>query len=199
MDINILVQNFIEEYGLISIFIIVMLEYANLPLPSEVVLPFVGIMVSKGNIGFEIAVIISIIGGLVGSITNYLLGLYFGKPVIKYLLENHPKTKNSIKSSTWWIKKYGKLSVMLARVVPLARTFISIPAGMTKMNIGSFLLYSSIGISIWNTVLIYLGYVLGGNLHQITYIMKNYSIIMLILVVIGIVAYYIVKKNRHKR
>ncbi|MGX4599716.1 DedA family protein [Faecalimicrobium sp. JNUCC 81] len=199
MDINILVQNFIEEYGLISIFIIVMLEYANLPLPSEVVLPFVGIMVSKGNIGFEIAVIISIIGGLVGSITNYLLGLYFGKSVIKYLLENHPKTKESIKSSTWWIKKYGKLSVMLARVVPLARTFISIPAGMTKMNIGSFLLYSSIGISIWNIVLIYLGYVLGGNLHQITHIMKNYSIIMIILMAIGIATYYMVKKNRHKR
>ena len=83
MEFEILAKSLIEQYGLISIFLIVMLEYANFPLPSEVVLPFIGIMVSKGNIDFGLALTISIIGGIVGSTINYLLGLYFGKPILK--------------------------------------------------------------------------------------------------------------------
>lgn len=196
MDINIIIQNFIEHYGLLSIFLIIMLEYANIPLPSEVVLPFVGIMVAKGNISFISAITVSVLAGIIGSITNYLIGLYFGKPVIKYLLNKFPRTKRSVKSSTLYLNKYGKLSVMFARVIPLARTFISIPAGAIKMNIFIFILYSSIGIGVWNFILINLGYILGDNLEKITYIMKNYSIIVAILLVVMGVIYYIIKKTR---
>lgn len=199
MDINIFIQNFIENYGLLSIFVIVMLEYANLPLPSEVVLPFVGIMVAKGNISFALAITVSVFAGIIGSITNYLIGLYFGKPIIKYLLNKFPRTKSSVKSSIWHLNKYGKLSVMLARVIPLARTAISIPAGAIKMNILTFILYSSIGIGVWNFILIYLGYILGDNLQKIAYIVKNYSIIVAILsIVIGYI-YYIKKRRKEIR
>lgn len=199
MDINNFIQNFIEQYGIISIFLIVMLEYANFPLPSEVVLPFVGIMVAKGNIDFTLSIIVSILAGVLGSITNYFIGFYFGKPIIKYLLDKYPRTKNSVKSSMWWLNKYGKLSVMFARIIPLARTFISIPAGITKMNMFIFILYSSIGIGIWNFVLIYLGYILGGNLQKISYIMKNYAIIIGLILLTICIIYYIKKiKKRLK-
>ena len=189
MNFNILAQNFIEQYGLISIFLVVMLEYANFPLPSEIVLPFVGLMIAQGNINFSLAVIVSILGGIIGCITNYLIGLYFGKPVLKYMIKKYPKTQNSIKTSMWWINKYGKISVMLARVVPVARTVISIPAGIGKMNLSIFVLYSTIGISIWNMVLIYLGYILGNNLTEIVNIIKNYSLIVVLLLVAGILIY----------
>lgn len=199
MDINNFIQNFIEHYGIISIFLIVMLEYANFPLPSEVVLPFVGIMVAKGNIDFTLSIVVSILAGVLGSITNYFIGFYFGKPIIKYLLDKYPRTKNSVKSSMWWLNKYGKLSVMFARIIPLARTFISIPAGITKMNMFIFILYSSIGIGIWNFVLIYLGYILGGNLQKISYIMKNYAIIIGLILLTICIIYYIKKfKQRLK-
>ncbi len=199
MDINNFIQNFIEHYGIISIFLIVMLEYANFPLPSEVVLPFVGIMVAKGNIDFTLSIVVSILAGVLGSITNYFIGFYFGKPIIKYLLDKYPRTKNSVKSSMWWLNKYGKLSVMFARIIPLARTFISIPAGITKMNMFIFILYSSIGIGIWNFVLIYLGYILGGNLQKISYIMKNYAIIIGLILLTICIIYYIKKiKKRLK-
>ena len=141
MNFDILAKNLIEQYGLISIFLVVMLEYANFPLPSEVVLPFIGIMVAKGNVNFALALLVSIIGGVIGSITNYLLGLYFGKPIFKYMIRKFPNTRSSIKTSMWWMNKYGKLSVMLTRVVPVARTIISIPAGINKMNINIFVLY----------------------------------------------------------
>lgn len=190
MDFNILAKHFIEQYGLISVFLVVMLEYANFPLPSEVVLPFVGIMIAQGNINFALALIVSIIGGIIGCITNYLIGFYFGKPVLKYMANKYSKLQNSIKSSIWWINKYGKVSVMLARVVPVARTIISIPAGISKMNIWVFILYSSIGISVWNLVLIYLGYILGDNLSQIAHLVKNYSLIVVLLLAVAVLMYY---------
>ena len=195
MDFNILAKNLMEQYGLISIFLVIMLEYANFPLPSEIVLPFVGIMIAKGNINFVLALIISILGGIVGSITNYLLGLYFGKPLLKYIVKKYPKIQTSIKSSMWYMNKYGKMSVMLARVVPVARTVISIPAGIGKMNINIFILYSTIGISVWNTLLIFLGYILGDNLSQITYIVKNYSLIVGIVLAV-VLAIFCSKKIR---
>lgn len=195
MEFEILAKSLIEQYGLISIFLIVMLEYANFPLPSEVVLPFIGIMVSKGNIDFGLALIISIIGGIVGSTINYLLGLYFGKPILKYMMKKYPKTRYSIKSSMWWMNKYGKISVMLARVIPVARTIISIPAGINKMNINIFVLYSTIGISLWNTILIFLGYILGDNLSNIAYLIKNYSLIVGIVLVSAIVIIYSKKRK----
>ena len=195
MDFNILAENLIEQYGLISIFLVVMLEYANLPLPSEIVLPFIGIMVARGNINFALALMVSVFGGMVGSITNYLIGLYFGKPLLKYMMKKYPKTQPSIRSSMWWMNKYGKISVMIARVVPVARTVISIPAGINKMNIGMFILYSTIGISVWNTILIFLGYIFGDNLSLIAYMVKNYSLIVGTLLAIVIVIFYRKKKK----
>lgn len=196
MDFNILAENLIEQYGLISIFLVVMLEYANFPLPSEIVLPFIGIMISRGNINFALALMVSVFGGIVGSITNYLIGLYFGKPLLKYMMKKYPKTQPSIRSSMWWMNKYGKISVMIARVVPVARTVISIPAGINKMNISIFILYSTIGISVWNIILIYLGYIFGDNLSLIAYMVKNYSLIVGTLLAIVIVIFY--RKKRKK-
>lgn len=194
MDINSIIQNIIEQYGLISIFIIIMLEYANFPLPSEVILTIVGFITAKSNMNFLSVLLVSVLGGIIGSITNYFIGLYFGKPVIKYLLEKHPKTKKSIKTSMTYLKKYDKLSVMLSRAIPLARTFISIPAGMSKMNITYFILYSSIGITFWNFILIYLGYILGDNIERVMLIMKNYSLLVFAILTLSIIIYYVKRK-----
>ena len=195
MDYSILAENLIEDYGLISIFLVVMLEYANFPLPSEVVLPFIGIMVAGGNMNFALALMMSVFGGIVGS-TNYLLGLYFGIPILKYMSKKYPRTQPSIKASMWWMNKYGKMSVMLARMVPVARTVISIPAGINKMNINVFILYSTIGISLWNTILISLGYILGDNLTLITNIVKDYSLVVGILLVTAMIIFYIKKRKK---
>lgn len=196
MNLNVIAANFIEQYGLISIFLIVMLEYANFPLPSEIVLPLVGVMIAKGNVSFIVALVVSIIGGLVGSIINYIIGLYFGKPVLKCIANKYPKMQKSVSSSMWWLDRYGKLSVMLARVVPVARTVISIPAGMGRMKLSVFTFYSCIGIAVWNTVLIYLGYILGDNLAHITYVMKNYSLIVVLVIGIALIGYYIKRSKK---
>lgn len=184
MEFKSLVEEFIINYGLISIFIVVALEYANLPLPSELVLPLVGIFAFEYNMNFPQVVITSILGGITGCIINYYLGYKLGKPLIEIIIGKFPKTEKSIISSYSWIKKYDKVSVMISRLLPVARTVISIVAGVIKMNILTFIIYSTIGIGIWNLTLISAGYLLGHKLHIITSILKQYSLLVGILAVI---------------
>ena len=195
MELGIVIEQFILNYGLISIFVIVALEYANLPLPSEIVLPLAGILASECNMNIILIILVSIIGGIVGSLTNYYLGYFLGNPFIYKLKRKYPKTKRAIKESYRWMEKYEKVSVMLSRLVPLARTFISIVAGVTRMRVWEFVLYSSIGISVWNTILILIGFIIGDNMEQISYILGTYSKIIAIFVVISSIIYLMRKKK----
>ncbi|MDK2562943.1 VTT domain-containing protein [Romboutsia sedimentorum] len=160
MEISLLIEEFIKNYGKVSIFIIVALEYANASLPSELVLPLVGILALIKN--------------------------------------KYPKTKKSIKASYRWLAKYEKISVMLSRLVPLARTFISIVAGVTKMNVVEFVVYSGIGIAIWNTIPIFIGYILENNMSLISTILKNYSNVLIVILGVVFVGYIIYTHKNHK-
>ncbi len=194
MDLKLLIEKFIVNYGLISIFIIVALEYANLPLPSEVVLPLIGIFAFEYDMNFTQVLTVSVLGGLSGSIINYYLGLKLGKPLVDMLETRFPSTKKSIRASYSWIKKYDKSSIMISRLIPVARTFISIIAGVIKMNVIAFIIYSTIGISLWNLILISAGYILGDKLHIIITILKKYSLFVVILIII-ILGFYILKNK----
>lgn len=199
MELGIVIEEFILNYGIISIFIIVALEYANLPLPSEIVLPLAGILASEYNMNIILVILVSITGGIVGSLTNYYLGYFLGNPLIYKLKKKYPKTKRAIKESYRWMEKYEKISVMLSRLVPLARTFISIVAGVTRMRVWEFILYSSVGISLWNTILILIGFVIGDNMNQISYILGTYSKVIAVLLVISSIIYLGLKKKNLNR
>ncbi|CEO06359.1 DedA family protein [Paraclostridium sordellii] len=194
MNLRIMIEYFIINYGLISIFIIVALEYSNIPLPSEVILPMVGILATKYNMNFVFVLIISILGGLVGCLLNYYIGIKFGKPLLDKIIKKFPTTKKSINESYRFITKYDKASVLIARIVPVARTIISIVAGVGKMNI-----FSSIGIGIWNLTLIYLGYIIGDNLNLIGILIKKYSVVILIVILIVLITYFIKKFINFKK
>ncbi len=198
MEISLLIEEFIKNYGIVSIFIIVALEYANAPLPSELVLPLVGILALKFDMSLSLVIIASILGGLFGSIINYYLGYKFGQPLLALIKNKYPKTKKSIKASYRWLAKYEKISVMLSRLVPLARTFISIVAGVTKMNVVEFSIYSGIGIAVWNTILIFIGYILGNNMGLISTILKNYSNVLIVTIVVGSIGYLIFRHRKNK-
>ncbi len=199
MELREAIEQFMINYGLISIFIIVALEYANAPLPSEIVLPLAGIFAHEYNMGFINVVIVSIVGGIVGALINYYIGLWLGNSAIELISSKYPKTKKSIRASYEWIKKYDKLSVFLTRIVPMARTIISIVAGAIRMNVVTFTIYSVLGISIWNIVLIAIGYIVGDNISLITSILTQYSYIVSIIIIIGIAIFgfkkYIYKKK----
>ncbi|GAA0865516.1 DedA family protein [Paraclostridium tenue] len=198
MNLKLLIEEFIINYGLISIFIIVALEYANLPLPSELVLPLIGIFAFEYDMNFIQVLTASVLGGLSGSIINYYLGLKLGKPLVDMLATRFPSTKRSIRASYSWIKKYDKSSIMISRLIPVARTFISIIAGVIKMNIIAFIIYSTIGISLWNLILISAGYILSDKLHIIISILKKYSLFVIFLIII-ILGFYILKNKLNNK
>lgn len=196
MNIEEIIREFVFNYGMISVFVLVLLEYANFPLPSELVLPLMGIVGALNNISFLEILIVSVVAGVFGSILNYIIGLYFGPKAIDYITSKFPKTKKSTDAAYDWLNKYNNTAVLLSRLVPIARTFISIVAGVVKMKPIAFIGYSTIGIAIWNAILIALGFIFGNNSELINLILKRYSLLVGAIVII--ITIILIIKNKEK-
>ena len=152
------ITEFMGQYGLIAMFIFIILEYACLPLPSEVILPLAGAMAVASGDSLVLVIIISIVAGLIGSMICYSIGYSGGNAVLEQIMRKFPKTRKGIESTREFYQRYAIYSVGVGRVVPLFRTYISFMAGITKQSRRSFLFASALGIMVWNTLLISLGY-----------------------------------------
>jgi len=150
----------LEQYGLLGVFIVLSLEYACFPMPSEVLLPASGLILAAARIPLALGVAISVAAGLTGSAFCYAIGAYGGRPLIGRLLKRFPRAQKGLVRTETWQKKTGGLSVMIARVIPIFRTWISFVSGFTRQPFRTFILYSAIGIIIWNTLLMGSGYYL---------------------------------------
>ncbi|MEG1131286.1 MAG: DedA family protein [Romboutsia sp.] len=200
MHIDVMIKEFITNYGLISIFLLIFLEYLGVPLPSEATLPLMALFIISGKISFLSAILLSTAVGLLGSIASYMIGKFFKEHLFKYINMKDGRLKKSLNLSLVYMNKYGRFSMVIARVMPVARTVISIPAGASGMKLSEFITYSSIGIITWNFILIYLGCILGNNIAKISYIVSKYSAIMFILIGLVLIIYYFRKRNtKHKR
>lgn len=193
----------VNEMGYIAVLIITAMEYACFPMmPSEIILPSIGILAAKGEITYFGALFFSVLGGLIGSLLCYFVGYYGGGALIEKIILKFPKTKRSIETVNIWFEKYGKLAIFFTRLVPLTRTYISIIAGTTKFNKKIFILFSIMGIIVWNSILVSLGYFIGHNWNYIHLIIKQYSIFafIVIFIVILLLIYkkLIKKKLSHK-
>ena len=160
-DINNILQ-YIGQYGYIFLAIIVFLEYLNLPgFPAGIIMPAAGILVKSDGLNFIYTLIISVIAGLLGSFILYALGHFCGRPILNKLQNRFPKFKKAIDKTYKYMDKYGNVGIAIARVIPVARTLISLVAGIFNVGFIKFTLYSIIGITIWNFIFIYAGYAFG--------------------------------------
>lgn len=150
----------LEQYGLLGIFLVIALEYACLPMPSEVLLPLSGLAAAAAGIPLALVVAVSVLAGLLGSAACYAIGAIGGRPLLNRMLRRFPKALAALESTSRWQADTGGLSVMVARVIPFCRTWISFAAGLARQPFGWFALYSSIGIIVWNSLLIFSGYYL---------------------------------------
>ena len=189
-------MDLINSVGYIGIVLTVGLEYACFPMPSEIVLPFVGFIASNGNITLFGAIIAATLAGILGSLICYYIGYFGGTPILNFIGNKLPGSRKSIHSAKSYFDRYSKVSILFGRVIPLARTYISIPAGIAKMNIIVFVLYSSIGIVVWNTVLISLGYYLGSNWIIVQGIMSDYSLLVGIIFALILIVYIVYRRKR---
>lgn len=188
-------QNFLEEvinqFGYAAIVVLIAVENIFPPIPSEVILTFGGFMTAATDMTVTGVIIASTAGSVGGAIVLYYLGSILGAERMKRIVMNYGKwlrvTTDDVDKSYSWFNKYGSWTVFFCRFIPLIRSLISIPAGMSKMSISKFLVLTTIGTFIWNTVLVNLGASVGENWGDIVAVMDVYSnIAYAVIAVVGI-------------
>ena len=191
-----IIYSFIENYGLIAVFILIMLEYACFPLPSEIVLPFAGAYAAIYGVPFYAILFISIAAGLCGCLICYLIGFFGGAALLERLGRRFHKTAAGFEASKQWFDRYGGLSVIIARVLPLCRTYISFISGLSRQKIVKFLALSAVGISVWNLVLVGLGFRLAAHWDIIAVYARRYTFILLpVVIFIVFMIFFRIKKT----
>jgi membrane protein DedA with SNARE-associated domain len=179
--------NFIDTWGYIAIAVLMAMESACLPIPSELVFGFAGYLVFEGRMDMTFAVAAGVLGGLLGSIIAYAVGYYGGKPFInkygKYVL----LSQKHVNIAQKWFDRYGLKATFYSRFLPVVRTFISLPAGVAQVDFKKFTIYTILGSLPWTVALIYAGMLLGENWHKIQTIGHSAALVVVVgLVFIGI-------------
>ncbi|MEG2814171.1 MAG: DedA family protein [Oscillospiraceae bacterium] len=196
-----------NQFGYFGIALLIAIENIFPPIPSEVILTFGGFMTTHSELKIWGVVLVATIGSIVGALVLYGIGRLLtpqrlGKIIDKWGHILRVK-KEDIQKAEGWFNKRGNLTVFFCRFIPIIRSLISIPAGMSHMNMGKFLIYTTLGTSIWNIVLVCLGSFAGENWEVIVGYINTYShIVLLILAVIAVILIiWFVKKriNRKKR
>lgn len=182
----------ISSLGYYGVFILMALESMVFPVPSEAVMPFAGYLVATGSMGFIEIVVASTLGSIVGSIVSYYIGMkgeLFIERRGRLLLLN----KKDMETAKAFFRKHGEKTIFISRFVPVIRHIISIPAGLGRMNLKKFIIYTISGAALWNAFLAYLGLILKERWNTII----AYSQYLDIIAVVGIAAFIIWFVRRH--
>lgn len=190
------IESVITAMGPSGIALLMAIESCNIPLPSEAVLPFAGYLVSKNVMNFHVASFAGAIGCVIGSIPSYYLGYFGGRKFFekygKYVLVS----KKDLDDADKWVEKYGDWAFFICRMLPVIRTFISLPAGILKARKRTFFTLTFLGSLIWSYLLVYVGVKLGEHLDKLKSIWHKFDIVIVLacLILGGI---YIWKHIKH--
>lgn len=193
-----------NNFGYIGVFLLIAIENIFPPIPSEVILLFGGFMTTFTDMNIIGVIIASTLGSLLGAIVLYYIGKILNKERLKKIITSKPGkilrlTPEDIDKADVWFDTKGNKTVFFCRFIPVIRSLISIPAGMSEMPMKKFLTYTIAGSAIWNTALTIAGSIVGENWTDILTIMDNYShIIVIILAIIFVIAVIIFYKKRKK-
>ena len=188
----------ITTFGYGGIFFLMMLESMIVPVPSELVMPFAGFLIEKGQFTFLFVIVASTLGSIVGSLIFFYVGKTGGHSLVekygKYVLVDH---EDVIKTEEWFNKR-GDVTIFLARLIPVVRHLISFIAGIGRMNVKKFTLYTVIGAALWNSILAYLGFILGQHWEEVNQYTDQISLVIVILL-IGFVVYFVYRHLQKKK
>lgn len=192
--------NFVRDYGYFAIFILMTLESALIPIPSEITMPFAGFMVGTGSLQLFPSILVGAIGNLVGSLLAYYLGYLKGEDWVRYFIKKWGKFilihEKDFDTSKRWFHTKGQWVTFGSRLLPIVRTFISLPAGIAKMDIKLFSLLTFIGSFVWSGALAYVGVKLGQNWSSIEPVFRKFQFVVIagFAVLVGL---YIYKHIKH--
>lgn len=196
------IVQFIATLGYFGVFLLMTLESALIPIPSEVTMPFAGSLVAAGTFNFWIVVLVGTLGNLVGSLLAYALGWWGQEAVVRKIIVKYGKylliSEHEYDRSERWFQKHGEMFVFASRILPVLRTFISLPAGVAKMNLKRFVMYTVIGCFAWSVFLTQIGVVLGNNWSSLQVYFHKFDLVIVITCV-GVVVWYVWHKLKHFR
>jgi len=177
----------------------VALENLFPPIPSEVILPLAGFTARQGYIGLVPVILWTIVGSVVGALMLYGLGAWLGRARLRRIVDRMPLVDvEDVDKAEAWFVRHGDASVLIGRFIPIVRSLISIPAGVERLPLPRFVLFTTIGSSVWNTALIMAGYALASRWHVIEEVLGRYQEVVIVVVALAVV-WYVVRVIRKRR
>jgi len=186
----------IFDWGYLGIFIMMAIESSFIPFPSEIVLIPAGYLASQGDMSIGMIMSTALGGSMVGAFINYYLALTLGRKLLKKYGKYFFIKENALEKMDSYFKKHGHISTFTGRLIPGIRQLISIPAGLARMNLVQFSIYTALGAGIWALILTLLGFFIGENQELIDTYLKQITITIVSLMVILMAIYYKYQKRK---
>ena len=183
----------IQSYGVFAVFGLMTAESALIPLPSEVTMPFAGFLAGRGYLNFPLVILVGAVGNLVGSLLSYWLGYAKGESWIRIAIRKWGKwflvKESDIDHGKDWLARYGNVVVFISRLLPIVRTYVSLPAGIAKTKLAPFSILTFLGSFFWSGALAYLGLKLGQNWTAIEPYFRKFQYAIVALIILAILFY----------
>lgn len=183
----------IQNIGYAGVYFLMLLESALIPVPSEVTLPFAGFLSNNGSLYFPFVVVAGTLGDLTGALISYAIGYFLEENVLLTVIKKYGKlilvTQDDYERAMNWFNKYGFKVVFFSRLIPGLRTYISLPAGISRMKLWKFIAYTVTGSFIWALCLTYIGFYLGSKWDSLNIYFRRFEIFIVILLILAALLY----------
>lgn len=188
------IKEIIELLGYPGIALVMFAENIFTPIPSELVMPFAGFLVAdEGKFSMPGVIIAGTLGSLVGAIVIYYIGVWADEPIIRRFVRNYGRyflvSEQDLDRVLNIFEKYGEIIIFVGRLIPIIRSLISLPAGMKRMPLGRFVVFTTLGAGIWTALLAYAGYILGENWEDVLGYVDQYQKVTLAVLIVAVLAF----------
>jgi membrane protein DedA with SNARE-associated domain len=194
------IPNIMNQLGYWGIGLLMFLENLFPPIPSELIMPLAGFTVAQGKMEFVPVLIAGVVGTILGAFPWYYLGKFISEERLEHLADKYGKwisiSSKDIQKANNWFNKHGGKAVLFCRLVPGVRTLISLPAGINNMPLLPFVLYSTLGTTLWVSFLTFAGYKLGNNYELVDQYLGPVSKIVLVIIVVFLILWIVRKQMR---
>lgn len=192
-----MIKDAVAQGGYLAVIIMMAIESANIPLPSEAIMPTAGLLVQEHKMNLHLAALAGAIGCVIGSIPSYFLGMFGGRPFLAKYGRYFLLREKDMETADKWVDKYGDITFFVCRMLPVVRTFISFPAGVLKAHFPMFVLYTFIGSLVWCYFLTWVGIYFGDNMEAFRSIWHKFDL-AIVIVCAGGFGWYLYRHLKHE-
>jgi membrane protein DedA with SNARE-associated domain len=193
------IESIVTSMGYVGIALVMLAENLFPPIPSELVMPFAGFLVAQGKMDLTAVIVSGTIGSVLGAVILYYLGVWADEAIVRKFVRRWGKwltvSEGELDRALAFFGRFGEVVVFFGRLIPIIRSLISVPAGMKRMSIGKFLLFTTLGTILWNVALTLAGVWLGANWEDVLGFLKTYQNLTLA-VIVGVIALFVITRVR---